>query len=186
MLWQDCQKQPPKTSDLEALLKKVAGLKACNFFKKWPQHMRLPVNNLKVLRLLIWKNNYEQLLFDYFNVSLLHGPKASSCRLYDGVRLQGLSHRSRFLFLSRHLSPWADSRHAFENLRRIPLMSQLILSWRRPLSYRNQSIDFLSKYDKYGFYMITVSVMKRLSFHILVYLGGFRWFQVVLNHFWSF
>ena len=34
------------------------------------------------------------------------------------------------------------------------------LSWRRPLSYRNQSIGLRSKT---GFYMITVSVMKELN-----------------------
>ena len=33
-------------------------------------------------------------------------------------------------------------------------------SWRRPLSYRNQSIDLRSKS---GFYMITASVMKELT-----------------------
>ena len=38
----------------------------------------------------------------------------------------------------------------------------LTLSWRRPLSYRNQSIDLRSKL-RTGFYMITASVMKELK-----------------------
>ena len=37
-------------------------------------------------------------------------------------------------------------------------MEKLTLSWRRPLSYRNQSIDQWT-----GFYMITASVMKGLK-----------------------
>ena len=43
-------------------------------------------------------------------------------------------------------------------------VSILTLSWRRPLSYRNLSIDLQSKsiYQWTGFYMITASVMKRL------------------------
>ena len=44
----------------------------------------------------------ERLLFDFFNGSLLHGPKGSRSRLHDSVRLQGLTHRSSFLFLSVH------------------------------------------------------------------------------------
>ena len=82
-----------------------------SFKKKRPQHSCFLVNIKKSLRLPILKNICEWLL----------GPKGSRSRLYDGVRLQGLSHRSSFLFLSRHLS----SQPAFENLRRIPLMSQL-------------------------------------------------------------
>ena len=89
---------------LEFLFKKVEGLKACNFIKKRPQHRCIPVNIAKFLRLLISKNIWDRLLFDCFNGSLLHGPKGSSSKLYDGVRLQGPSHRSSSLFLSRHLS----------------------------------------------------------------------------------
>ena len=109
---------------LESLFKNVAGLKAYNFIKKRPEHRCFPVNIAKFLIPLNSKNNCEQLLFDFFNGSLLHWPKGSSCRLYDGVRLQGPTHASRFLFLSWYeLSP--SPRTAFENLRRIPLMNQL-------------------------------------------------------------
>ena len=45
------------------------------------------------------ENICERLLFDFFNGSLLHGPKGSRSRLYDGARLQDLRHRSSFLFL---------------------------------------------------------------------------------------
>ena len=63
-----------------------------------------------------------RLLFDFFNGSLLHGPKCSRSRLYDGVSLKGLSHRSSFLFLSRH-EPSPSPGPTLKNLRRIPLMS---------------------------------------------------------------
>ena len=75
---------------LESLFKNVAGLKACNFIKRRPH----------TIILFISKNICEQLLFDFFNGSLLHGPKGSRSRLHDNVRLQGLSQRSSFLFLS--------------------------------------------------------------------------------------
>ena len=41
--------------------------------------------------------------------------------------------------------------------------SELTLSWRRPLSYRNQSIDLRAN-QWTGFYIITASVMKELTF----------------------
>ena len=85
---------------LESLFKNVAGLKACNFIKKRPEHRCFPVNIAKFLILLNSKNICERLLFDFFNGSLLHRPKGSRFRLYDGVRLQGPTHRSSFLFLN--------------------------------------------------------------------------------------
>ena len=94
---------------LESLFKNVTGLKACNFIKKRTQDKCFPVNIAKFLTLFIPKNICEQLLFECFNGSLLHGPKGSRSRLYDGVRLQGLSHRSSFLFLSWHLSSLTES-----------------------------------------------------------------------------
>ena len=109
---------------LESLFKNVTGLKACNFIKKRTQDRCFPVNIAKFLTLFIPKNICEQLLFECFNGSLLHGPKGSRSRLYDGVRLQGLRHRSSFLFLSWH-EPSPSPQPAFENLRQIPLMSQL-------------------------------------------------------------
>ena len=39
----------------------------------------------------------------------------------------------------------------------------LTLSWRRPLLYRNQSIDLQSKNQWTGFYMITAPIMKELN-----------------------
>ena len=109
---------------LESLFKNVAGLKACNFIKKRPERRYFPVNIAKLLILLNLKNICERLLFDFFNGSLLHRTKGSRSRLYDGVRLQGLSHRSSVLFLGWHeQSPYTGP--AFENLRRMHLMSQL-------------------------------------------------------------
>ena len=91
---------------LELLFKNAAGLKACNFIKETLQHWCFLVNIAKFVILLFSKNICERLLFDFFNGSLLHGPKGLRYRLYDGNRLQGLSHRSTLLFLSWHeLSP---------------------------------------------------------------------------------
>ena len=44
----------------------------------------------------ILKNISKRLVFNFFNGSLLHGPKGLRSRLYDGVRLQGPSYRSSF------------------------------------------------------------------------------------------
>ena len=125
MLFLKISQYPQETPVLESLFKKVASLKACVFIKKRPRHRYFPMNNAKYLRLPILKNICERLLFDCFNGSLLHGPEGSKSRLYDNVRLQGPSRRSSFLFLSRYLSSWIQSRPALENLRQIPLMNQL-------------------------------------------------------------
>ena len=109
---------------LGSLLKNVAGLKACNFIKKRPEHRCFRVNIAKFLILLVSKNICERLLFNFFNCSMLHGSKGLRTRLNDGVRLQDLSHRSSFLFLSWH-EPSPSTGPAFANLRRMPLMSQL-------------------------------------------------------------
>ena len=98
-------------------LKNVAGLKACNLLKKIPQHRCFPLNIAKFLRLPILENICEGLLFYCFNGSLLHGPKGSRSSFDDSVRLQGSSHGSSFLFLSRYLSYGTESQSAFENLR---------------------------------------------------------------------
>ena len=50
------------------------------------------------------------------------------------------------------------------------LIVLLTLSWRRPLLYRNQSIDLLAN-QWTGFYMITASVMKGLR--ILLWTGAY-------------
>ena len=50
------------------------------------------------LILPILKDICKRLLFNFFNSSLLHGPKGSRSKLYDGVRLQGSSHRFSFCF----------------------------------------------------------------------------------------
>ena len=111
---------------LESFFKNVAGVKACNYIKWRPQNRCFPVNIAKFLILLISKNICERLLFDFYNGSLLHGPKGSRSRLYDGVKLQCLSHRASFLFLSWH-EPNPSPGSALEKLRRMPSMSQLSL-----------------------------------------------------------
>ena len=113
---------------LGSFFKNVAGLKACKFIKKRPQNRYSPVNIAKFLMLLISKIICERLLFDFFNGSLLHSPRGSRSRLCNGVRLQGLTHRSTFLFLSWHESS-PSPKPAFENLRRIPLMNQFYIGY---------------------------------------------------------
>ena len=101
-------------------------MKVCNFIKKSLQHRCFHLNIAKYLIMLFSKNICKRLLFGFFNGSLFHGPKGLRSRFYDGIRLQGLRHRSSFLFLSWHEpSPSPPPQIAFENLRQIPLMSQL-------------------------------------------------------------
>ena len=66
-------------------------------FKKGPQHRCFPVNIAKFL-IPILKNICKQCLFNFFNVSLLHRPKALRSRLYDSIRHQGPSYRYSFCF----------------------------------------------------------------------------------------
>ena len=83
---------------LEPIFKKIADFQTCNFIQKRPKHRWFPVNIAKFLILFILKNICKRLLFNFFNGSLLFGPKGLRSRLYDGVRLQGLSDRSSFCF----------------------------------------------------------------------------------------
>ena len=53
-----------------------------------------------------------------------HVPKYPRSRIFE-VRLQGPSHRFNFLFSTQHSWSWIQSRPSFENLKHIPLMSQL-------------------------------------------------------------
>ena len=87
-----------ETPVLESIFKKGADLYTCNFIKKRPQHRYFPVNIANCLILPILENICKRVLCNFFNGSLLHGPKDSSSRLYDGVRLQGPSHRSSSCF----------------------------------------------------------------------------------------
>ena len=110
---------PQEAPVLESLFKKVAALQACNFIKKRPQHRCFPVNIAKFLRLPIFKNICERLFFDYFNGSLLHGPKVSRSRLYESP-----SHKSSFLVFIWHL-PSEPSPDLRSKTMTIPLISQL-------------------------------------------------------------
>ena len=60
--------------------------------------MCFPVNIAEFLILPILKIICKGLLFNFFNVSLLQEPTGLRSRLYDGVKLQGPSHRSSFCF----------------------------------------------------------------------------------------
>ena len=87
---------PQETPGLESIFKKVTDL--CNFIKNRHQHRCFPVNIAKFLILPVLKNICKRLLYNFFNGSLLHGPKDLRPRLYDGVGLQGPSHGSSFCF----------------------------------------------------------------------------------------
>ena len=88
----------------------------------YQKEIHIQVFIAKLLTLLISKNIWEQLLFDFFDDSLSHGPKGSRSRLYDGIRLQDLSRRSIILFLNWP-EPSPCPRPVFENLRRISMMT---------------------------------------------------------------
>ena len=80
---------------------KVAGLKACNFIQKRPQHMSFPVNIAKFLRLLILKNFCERLLFYCFNgLQFTDGSRSRFCEDVRLHRLHGPSCRSFSVFKS--------------------------------------------------------------------------------------
>ena len=86
---------PQETPVLEPIFKKSADLQTSNFIKKRLQQRCFPVNIEIFLILPILKNICcKRLLFNFFNGSLLDGPKGLRSRLYDGARLQGPSHRS--------------------------------------------------------------------------------------------
>ena len=122
---------PQEIPVLEYIFEKLADLQTCNFIKKGPRHKCFAVNIVKYLILPILKNICKQLLFNFFNGSLLHGPKGLRSRLYDDVRLQGPSYKSTFCFISQHLSPSSKSQPAFENLRLINIFDKTIkfLHW---------------------------------------------------------
>ena len=118
VLWLDSQKQPPVLHN-KTILK--------NFATSTGNTM----NIAKYLILPILKNICKQLLFNFFNGSLLHGPKGLRSRLYDDVRLLGPCYKSTFCFISQHLSPSSKSQPAFENLRLINTFDKTIkfLHW---------------------------------------------------------
>ena len=101
---QDYQKQPPKA-----------------FYKNFAISTANTCVGVFIKKLQVWRPAA------FLTVSMAHSymvlkSKVSKSRLYDGVRLQDLSVRFGFLFLSRHLSSWTECRIAFENLRQIPLI----------------------------------------------------------------
>ena len=55
---------PQKTPVLESLFEKVAGLKACNFIKKRPQHRCFPVNIAKFLRATFFNRTLQKTTSD--------------------------------------------------------------------------------------------------------------------------
>ena len=87
---------------LESIFENVADLQTCNFIRKRPQHRCFLANIAEFLILPILKNICKRLPFNFFNGSLLHGPKGLRYTLHDSVRFQGPSDRSSFWFLSRH------------------------------------------------------------------------------------
>ena len=83
-------------------------------------------------------------------------PKADLTLIKKGkiilLRISMLLHKLCFIALSKE-----NSRNSFFETWNLSDLRTFTLSRRRPLSYRNQSIDWT------GFYMITASVMKGLK-----------------------
>ena len=88
---------------LEYIFKKLQTFRRATVLKKDSRHRCFPVNIAKFL-ILFLKNICKRLLFDFFNGSLLHGPKGLRSKLYDGIRFQSPNYRPSFLLLSQHLS----------------------------------------------------------------------------------
>ena len=115
-------------------------------------------------RFHILKNICKGLFFNFFNGSLLHGPKGLRSRLYQSVRLQGLSHRSSFVFKSA------------------PLILKQV-----PICIRKLKTNTFDKSIKFWHWLQIVSGCFRCLWvilgHFQIALGRFRSFQVVLDRF---
>ena len=123
---------------LESLSNKDAGLQACNFIKKRLQQRCFPVNIAKFLRTPILKNICERLLLESYRSNsktqnLLFFIENNQIDLQQQkIMEQGIL--KKYLYKCRK---WKTS-CAVKRWQRSP-------SWQRSLSYRNKSIDFLSK-----------------------------------------
>ena len=85
---------PQEPPVLESIFKKLQTFRPATLLKRDP-NIDVFLRILQtVLILPILKNICKRLLFNFFNCSILHGPKGFRSRLYDGVRLQGPRLRS--------------------------------------------------------------------------------------------
>ena len=73
---------------LESIFENVADLQTCNFIRKRPQHRCFLANIAEFLILPILKNICRRLPFNFFNGSLLHGPKGIHCMTVSGFRVR--------------------------------------------------------------------------------------------------
>ena len=150
-------------------LKRLADLQTCSFIKKRPQHRYFPVNIEKILILLILKNICKRLLFNFFNGSLLHGPKGLKglhCMKASGfrVRVTGLV----FVFKSVSLA-----------LKQVPIC------------IRKPKTNTFGKSIKFLHWLFLVVLDSFRSFQMVLgcfrqFLDRIRSFQVVLDRFRSF
>ena len=131
----------------------MQAFRPATFFKKEIPTQMFPVDIAKFLRLPILKNICERLLPDYFNGSLTHRPNGLRSVFFDSVRLQGPSPWPSYILLFIFifyffilLLSWTETRPAFENLRQIPLMSQLI---QPAFTYLKLTIETLEQGVKY-------------------------------------
>ena len=119
-----------------------------------------------------WKNPWWRFTFmkpaTLLKVTLLHGcfSRILNCKLYQTAQCMAYLQNCRFWLLiwkrkkflhSTILSETLSSVLKSSSFRNLEEFFLLTLSRRRPLSYRNQSIDLT------GFYMIMASVMKELN-----------------------
>ena len=153
---------PQEAPVLESIFKNVADLQTCNFIKKRPQHRCFPVNIVEFLILPVLKNICKPLLFNFLDGSLLHEPKGLRPKLYDGLRLQGPSHKSNFLFKLLYV-----------------VLNQVPTCIRKLWTNKQNKSNTLVVFD--GLTSIQVIVT---SFQVV--LGRFRSFQIALGRFSSF
>ena len=67
-------------------------------FKRNPNIGVFPCEYCEIFKATYFEKYLRPAAFDCFNGSLLHGADGSRSKLYNGVRLEGLSHRPSFLF----------------------------------------------------------------------------------------
>ena len=127
----------------------MQAFRPASFLKKEIPTQVFPVDIAKFLRLPILKNICERLLPDYFNGSLTHRPNDLRSIFFYSLRLQGPSPWPSYILLFFFfilLLSWTETRPAFENLRQIPLMSQLT----QPVfTYSKLTIETLEQGMKY-------------------------------------
>ena len=84
---------PQQTTVLKSIFKKLQNFRPATLLKRDPDTSAF-LWKLQILFFnTILKNICKQLLFNFFNGSVLHGPKGFRSRLYDSIMRQSLTHK---------------------------------------------------------------------------------------------